>query len=480
MSAVEATLAVAALVIGVTGAWSPCGFSMVETIGLSGDGSRRRTTIAACASFAPGAVLGGMMTFGLLSALGHLVHGVGGRASYLVAAAIAIAAGVADARGTRIAPQIRRQLPERWRWTMPLPLAASLYGVLLGLGFTTFVLSFGVWALAGISIALGDPATGLAIGAAFGIGRAIPVLVVAPAVDRPFGIRCVELMAERPALYRVFRLGDATALALAAAILAAGSATASRTEVPDGADPSVAGRALAFQRPDRSGVLRFRGHVHALPGRDPALGGPFAAVISSRSRIDILSRYSRNVIGAAHAEDAEAVAISRGWLVYLSLRNRHYILKARRIRHPSHPGEARRIAEVSRPAQIGHPSVNGGRVFYAVSKRRSSSIKRRGLGSGGHGTVLRTRTAELLNPSVRGKRLLYVRVKRSRQSPQATSPPPLRQSLMLKRLGSSGHSHRVYAHGPRRELWSTALSVRRAFVTLLGRGGPKIVSVQRR
>jgi hypothetical protein len=450
MSAVEVTLAVAALVIGVTGAWSPCGFSMVETIGLSGDGSRRRTTIAACASFAPGAVLGGMMTFGLLSALGHLVHGVGGRASYLVAAAIAIAAGVADARGTRIAPQIRRQLPERWRWTMPLPLAASLYGVLLGLGFTTFVLSFGVWALAGISIALGDPATGLAIGAAFGIGRAIPVLVVAPAVDRPFGI------------------------------LAAGSATASRTEVPDGADPSVAGRALAFQRPDRSGVLRFRGHVHALPGRDPALGGPFAAVISSRSRIDILSRYSRNVIGAAHAEDAEAVAISRGWLVYLSLRNRHYILKARRIRHPSHPGEARRIAEVSRPAQIGHPSVNGGRVFYAVSKRRSSSIKRRGLGSGGHGTVLRTRTAELLNPSVRGKRLLYVRVKRSRQSPQATSPPPLRQSLMLKRLGSSGHSHRVYAHGPRRELWSTALSVRRAFVTLLGRGGPKIVSVQRR
>jgi hypothetical protein len=480
MSAVEVTLAVAALVIGITGAWSPCGFSMVETIGLSGDGSRRRTTIAACASFAPGAVLGGMTTFGLLSALGHLVHGVGGRASYLVAAAIAIAAGVADARGTRIAPQIRRQLPERWRWTMPLPLAASLYGVLLGLGFTTFVLSFGVWALAGISIALGDPATGLAIGAAFGIGRAIPVLVVAPAVDRPFGIRCVELMAERPALYRVFRLGDAATLALAAAILAAGSATASRTEVPDGADPSVAGRALAFQRPDRSGVLRFRGHVHALPGRDPALGGPFAAVISSRSRIDILSRYSRNVIGSAHAEDAEAVAISRGWLVYLSMRNGHYILKARRIRHPSHPGEARRIAEVSRPAQIGHPSVNGGRVFYAVSKRRSSSIKRRGLGSGGHGTVLRTRTAELLNPSVRGKRLLYVRVKRSRQSPQATSPPPLRQSLMLKRLGRSCHSHRVYARGPRRELWSTALSVRRAFVTLLGRGGPKIVSVQRR
>jgi hypothetical protein len=479
VSAVEATLAVAALVIGVTGAWSPCGFSMVETIGLSGDGGRRRTTIAACASFAPGAVLGGMTTFGLLSGLGQVVHGVGGRASYLVAAGLAVAACVAEARGTRIAPQIRRQLPERWRWTMPLPLAASLYGILLGLGFTTFVLSFGVWALAGISLALGDPATGLVIGAAFGIGRAIPVLVVAPVVDRPFGIRCVELMAERPVLYRAFRLGDAATLALAAAILAAGSATASRTEVPEGADPSAAGTALAFQRPDRSGALRFEGQVHGLPGRDPALGGPFAAVISRRTQIKILSRYSRNVIGSAHAEDARAVAISRGWLVYLTVRKGHYILKARRIKHPSRPGKARRVAEVSRPAQIGHPSVDGGRVFFAASKRRSSSIKRRSLRSGGGGTVLRTRTGQLLNPTVRGKRLLYVRVKRARQSPQATSRPPLRQSLMLKRLGDSGHSRRVYARSARRELWTTALSVKRAFVTLLGHGGPKIVSVQR-
>ena len=41
---------------------------------------------------------------------------------------------------------------------MPVPLAAGLYGVLLGLGFTTFILSFAVWALAGISVALGDAA----------------------------------------------------------------------------------------------------------------------------------------------------------------------------------------------------------------------------------------------------------------------------------------------------------------------------------
>jgi hypothetical protein len=45
-----------------------------------------------------------------------------------------------------------------------VPLAAAGYGALLGLGFTTFVLSFAVWALAGMSVALGDPGLGIASG----------------------------------------------------------------------------------------------------------------------------------------------------------------------------------------------------------------------------------------------------------------------------------------------------------------------------
>src|ERR671910_3301933 len=100
---------------------------------------------------------------------------------------LSLAAAVAEARGTPIVPQIRRQLPEHWRRLMPMPLAAALYGVLLGLAFTTFVLSFGVWALAGISLAVGEPEAGLLIGAAFGIGRAIPIVVLAPAAGTRFG-----------------------------------------------------------------------------------------------------------------------------------------------------------------------------------------------------------------------------------------------------------------------------------------------------
>ena len=55
----------------------------------------------------------------------------------------------------------------------------------------------------------------------------------------------------------------------------------------NGADPSATGKALAFQRPDRAGVLRFRGQIHQLPGRDPAVGGPYVAVISGGDQIQI-------------------------------------------------------------------------------------------------------------------------------------------------------------------------------------------------
>jgi hypothetical protein len=477
MSVLELSLVAAAVLIGLTGAWSPCGFSMVETVGIAGDGGRRRTTIAACATFLPGALIGGIVTFGSLAALGEAIHGAGGRLAYVLAIAIAIAAAAAEARGLRIVPQIRRQLPQGWRWTMPLPLASALYGILLGLGFTTFVLSFGVWALAGISVALGDPRTGLLIGAAFGVGRALPVLAVAPAVDTRVGIRCIELMAERPALYRAFRLGDALTLGLVAAALTATTATAARTDVRNGYDPSASGRTLAFQRADREGAVRFRGEVHSLPGRDPAAGGPYLAVTAGGNKIRILNRVSREQIGWIPAPNAKSLAISRGWLVYLTVEKGRHKLRARRIDDPTNPGKVKGIASVSRPTQLGHPSLDGGRLVYSVSKRRANSIKRRNLSSGRSRTVLRSRTDQLLNPSVHGKRLVYVRVDRARQSPQRTSPPKLRQRVMLRRLTGRGSGRRIYSHGPDRTVWSTSLSGKRAYVTLFGGGRLRIISV---
>jgi hypothetical protein len=211
----ETVLILAAAVAGVTGAWSPCGFSMVETLAPHGYAGRVRTTLAACATFSLGALAGGAITFGGLALLGSAL----GAGAPAVAALIALAAAVGEARGARILPQIRRQVPEAWRRRLPVPVAAAGYGVLLGLGFTTFILTFAVWALAGVSVALGDPALGLAIGLAFGAGRLLPVIALAPAGETEWGAAAHAAMAERPQILRSLRAVDAVAMAACAVVL---------------------------------------------------------------------------------------------------------------------------------------------------------------------------------------------------------------------------------------------------------------------
>jgi hypothetical protein len=191
----------AGLVAGITGAWSPCGFSMVDTLAPHGYAGRMRTTLIACATFAAGALAGGVVTFGGLALLGRAA----GAGSVAVAAAIALVAAVGEARGARIVPQVRRQVPESWRRVLPLPLAAGLYGVLLGLGFTTFILSFAVWALAAFSVALGDPVLGALVGLGFGAGRALPVIALAPSAGTQRGAAAHAAMAECPAILRGLR-----------------------------------------------------------------------------------------------------------------------------------------------------------------------------------------------------------------------------------------------------------------------------------
>jgi len=216
-----AALLLTAFAAGVTGAWSPCGLSMVDTLAPSGHARRLRTSLAACATFALGALAGGASTFGGLALLGAAL-GAGGPTAAAAAAVGAIAAAAAEARGLRIVPQVRRQVPESWRRRLPVPVAAAGYGVLLGLGFTTFVLSFAVWALAGASIALGSPTIGLAIGLAFGAGRALPVVCLAPFAGTGRGGAITAAMCERPQILIGLRRIDA--LALAACAFALGTA----------------------------------------------------------------------------------------------------------------------------------------------------------------------------------------------------------------------------------------------------------------
>lgn len=472
MSGVEVVLAVAALLIGATGSWSPCGFSMVETIGPAGHTGGRRTTLAACASFLPGALLGGVATFAALAQVGAVLQLGGGRFAYVAAAAIAACAALAEARGTRIAPQIRRQLPEHWRRLMPMPLAGFLYGILLGLGFTTFVLSFGVWALAGISLALGSPGLGLLIGVAFGLGRALPVVSLAPSADGRLGSRVLDRMAQRPLLYRGFRIGDALALAIcAAALLSTQPEPAGAAGVtPAGGDPSAFGGDLVFERPNGDAVLRRRGEDRPLPGSDPAAGGPYIAVRTGDA-VTLLDRGDLQPLARVRARGVDAIAVSAAWLAYRAHSSRgNDLIKLRRLRGPGRIGRPRTIARAKGPAQLSRPSVDRSRLVYGRASRSRSRIQLRRLGRRPRQrTLLSSRRMLLFNPSINGRRIAYVRTKRGGSQ------------LFVKRVKRRGKGRKLLGIGKRRgTLWTTALTDRRAYVTVLefgqrGNGHPRIV-----
>ena len=387
----------------------------------------------------------------------------GGRTAYLVAAAIAITAAAGELRGVRIVPQIRRQVPEHWRRVMPMPVAAGLYGVLLGLGFTTFVLTLGVWALAGMSVVAGDVRLGLVVGLAFGAGRALPVAVLAPIADTRAGTRVIEVMAERPAVLRGFRLADGLALSAAAVVLlGAGDAEARPAVVASGSNPSVADRDLAWQNPSGRGIVRRNGRrPTSLPGRGIAIGGPYAAVRSSEG-IQLFNRRTLRPVRTVRlgVPRIDAFAVSARWLVVRArMRGGGDRLIARRL---DGPGRQRAVASIGSPGQLSRPSLAGDLVLFAANGRRANSIVSSNLRSGRRRTLLSSTKVQLTNPAASGRSLLYVRTGQRRQQLRLTG----------RRRPGAGRVLYSIRTSPRTVLWSTALSSRDAYVTRLRfRGG---------
>jgi hypothetical protein len=457
MTALELALAAAALLIGATGTFSPCGLSAIDTIGPTGHTGGRRITAAACATFLPGAIAGGLLTFGSLAWLGQLLHGAGGRAAYVVAAAIALLAAVLEARGARIVPQIRRQLPEHWRRVMPMPVAAALYGVLLGIGFTTFVLSFGVWALAGVSLALGDPSLGLLLGAAFGIGRAIPIVALAPLAGSGAGIRATELMCERDGVYLGLRRGDAAALLVAAValVIAPGSAGAKGTNVSRATDPAATADALLFQRLAGPAVISRGGPEIPLPGKHPAIGGRYVATVTGNT-VQLLDRNTLGPIAQIDAPGADAIAVSDSWLAYHAPRDGGDGIYIRYIANPASPAPPVLLASEGGASQLSPPAVDGNVLLYAIATPRGSRVVQWVMGTHKHRTLVRSRRLLLFDPSVHGNSFAYVR------------SDALRSRLMVRGLRRHGAGRILFTlNRSAGVLWSDALTDSVAYVTVL-------------
>jgi hypothetical protein len=483
LSLLLAAGAVTAVIAGIAGAWSPCGFSMIDTIGTALGDARRAAMIVATTTFTIGALAGGAITFGGLSLLGGLLgHGATELRDSL-AGALALAAAFADWRGWKIAPQIRRQVPERWRWIMPLPLACALYGLLLGLGFTTFVLSFAVWALAGISFAADSAILGVVVGVAFGLGRALPVLWIAPRLGTERGDRCLDRLALEPRLWLGMRRLDAIGLGACAVLLGSSSALAAGSAFAT--DPSADGSAYAWQQLGGTGMLRTATATLPLPGRLPAVGGANVAWLSGQ-RIVISNGFPspapETIPGPPHAT-VNALAVSADWLIVRDQSDRGIAnLFAVSLRDPA---RRRYLAGAAIPGAIGRPSIDGSTVVYAHSSTTASAIDEVDLGSGAR-SVLRGATANVLyaNPTLRNGQLLYERSDRCAQELLLGPPGGLGVDRVLLSLPStvfrdsgyqSGYTHayngasvcpnRISGGGGTRTLGATALGNSVAYVS---------------
>ncbi len=484
---VTALLAATGLAAGMTGTWSPCGFSMLGTLGPTGHIGGRRTTAAACATFAVGALAGGAATFTTLAYLGRALGGGGSRAATAAAVAIALAASLGEARGVRVLPQVRRQVPEHWRRIMPLPVAGALYGVLLGLGFTTFVLTLAVWALAGLAVALGDPLAGAAIGLAFGAGRALPVVALAPWIDGERGIRWAEMMAERPIVLRRLRLVGGLLLLLCAVALGAGAgagtalAAVAPTQIATGAsDPTASSGLVAWSIPAANGMLLTAPDAtpRALGGADPALGGPNLATHAGQ---EVTVTAGAGSVGRVTIPGVQQLAVSADWLVARVLDDTGRTLLFS-LPLPSLTPMTLVAGEPS-GVDIGRPQIDGDRVVAAINAPLLSRIVEFNLSSHAQRVLRASRASQLLNPALLGDMLLYERATYCDQrlvlgSPTAGARVLLRIGGVASRDKGYEPGHTSQGSGPSRcpkpharrthmSLWTTALAPDRAYVTEL-------------
>jgi hypothetical protein len=431
------------------------------------------------ATFAAGLALGAGAVFAGLGALGAAVSG---HAVVLAALALAGAAVVSDALGLRVRPQVRFQVPEPWRRTMPLPRALFLYGLLLGTGLTTYVPATAAWALPALSLALGDVSASLAIAAGFAAGRALPVLVLSARGGE-------TVLAERPRGQRLLRMLTAASLLLA---LVAGEVRAAGTVASPGGDPTAVGTDVAWRDPSVGGFLRRDGTTMKLPGDYPAIGATLVAWRAGPA-FTVAARDTLAPVLTETVPGVRKLAVSRQWLVYSTATEI-------RVQALSDPSQSRLVEKTKRPASLGRPALGVDLVVFHRATDTGSWITAVNVVSGTHLRLRHSRDDQLLNPSVFAGQLLYVRASRCSQQLRIG---PLRggRERVLYEIGplagqDTGHERRHTRQGERlpcpfrpkptaKMLWTTALSPTTAYVTLLrprpgGRTTPTLLAISRR
>ena len=195
---------------------------MLSSISPLGERARHSRWWLTTTAYLLGSLVGGLAVGGLAATLGGLLpDGVRTSRWTLVAVAALLLVGlVLDLRNQRSVPSWRRQVDERWLTRYRGWVYGVGFGAQLGFGLVTIITSTTTYAAVLLAALTGHLGAGLAIGATFGVVRALPSLLMARVVDRG-DLHRVFIRVERwanpaRALAKV-ALGGAAVIVLAAA-----------------------------------------------------------------------------------------------------------------------------------------------------------------------------------------------------------------------------------------------------------------------
>ena len=421
---------------------------MIETITPAVCGSRRRQ-LAALAAFALGALVAAALLGAALGLAGSLVAA---REALVFAAALA---ALATAREAGIfplpLPQLPFQVPERWRFELPLPVWASGYGAGLGLGLVPRQPVATFWVAAGAALALGRPLASAICLSLYGLGRALVLMWTTARGNDPAEV--VETLARRRS---ALRLANIAALATCAALLAtAPTASAGELALGPGSqlDPSVSGRVLAYTQRGAGGssvivrVSRARSYRY-LRARSPSLDGELVAY-ADRAGVRVV-RWRTGEQAARIRGAASKPALDWPLLVY---RLRFVTGRKRLVLANLETGRRRILTTVGPGVDLGRPSLAGRRVAWHVAGRGGSRIVLFALAAGRARVVASTRIGLLTNPALAWNRILWIRERSGGSSVRL-------RSLAVKRART------IARIAGRRELfWTTALARGVAYAT---------------
>jgi sulfite exporter TauE/SafE len=426
---------------------------MVETFtpAVCGGPRRRRSALLAF----------GLAAVGAAAALGALLGWMGGAldrgVALAVVAALAVLVALREGGVLRLPlPQIRRQVPEGWRRSLPLPVWSGAYGAGLGVGLLTHQPVATFWVAVAGATALGSAAAGALCMACFGVGRVVMAAI-------PRGSRGVAWMSSHRA-----DLGFANAAVLsvvAALLLASPAAAAPLGEL----DPSLSGNALAFTRiaGDQTAVVVREAGGPAIPefpgGRSPSIDGPLLAYADPDGIRIVQWRTGAEVARVPGSVGKPALSWPRIAYVRTTASARELILANLST------GQQRVIVRARPTDDLGRPAMRAGRLAWHLALPRDSRVMLWNVALRGKPRVVaQSRTAVHVNPSLTKGHILWV------EQRAETS------QLRLLRIAQREPKPRTIAtfSGRNRLFWTTALSARRAYVTSwrLSTGASRLVS----